>query len=327
MGMLNFDTLNSIDSSKALNYSDFNNTVSYDDFNSSIFASDSENIGFSDENVDALYTQLDSVEDQQGIISNGWNDIKEKTGLGTSVEKCNEAIEKYKNGEITFEEASAEIDEFAAKQSSSLNLFSNIATSILAIGAIAAVTVATGGVGTAAAIAIGAGIGAVAKTGFKLTDRATNDIEGDALDGKQMAKDALSGAVTGGMAAATMGTAGSATSVKGAMAGCAKTGVKTGAISGAANYSIDCAFDDEKDFNAKDLIVSTGTGAAVGGAVGGIMGGINGSLHANGILNSGCNLQSMVSSAENASIKNVAANSACTASYKVLNDRIRAIAA
>lgn len=326
--MVDISNFGSIDSSKALNYSNFkalnNENLSEEDI--SIFNSATST---NDESVDLLNAQLDAVEAEQGFFSNAWNDVKEFVGVGTSVEKCDEAIEKFKKGEITYDEAAAEIEEFSNKQDSSLNLFANIATSFAAIGAVAIATVATGGAAlpVVAAIGIGAGAGAAAKAGFKLTDRATNDVEGDALDAKQIAKDTLSGAVTGGLAAATMGTAAGKASVGEAAVGCAKTGLKTGAISGSANYAIDCAFNEGKDFNAGEFVASTATGAVVGGVVGGIMGGVNGSLHANNILNSGCNLETMVASTQNASIENVAANSACSASYKILNDRIRAIAA
>lgn len=281
------------------------------------------------ENVDILTEKLEAIQNENGAILDGWNSLKETVGIGTSAAKCDEAIEKYKNGEMTFEEASQVIEEFGAKQESSLNLFSNIATSVAAIGTVAAVaaTVATGGLLAPVAIAIGAGAGALTKAGFKTIDRATNEVEGDALDGKEIAKDALSGAVTGGIAVWTMGTAGSAGTVGQAVKGCTQTGIKTGAISGAANYSIDCAFDEDKDFDAGELINTTAESAIVGGAVGAIMGGINGGLHASGVLKSGCNLDSMVSKNTATNINDVAANSACTTSYKVLNDRIRAIAA
>ncbi len=311
---------NNLSFSKQLNYDDlsFLNTNNED---VSIFTSDSENI---DENVELLKEQLNAVESENGAILDGWNNFKEKIGIGSSSQKCDEAINQYQNGEISFEEASEIIDNFDKKQDNSLNLFSNIATSIAAIAAVAVVTVATGGTALPiiAAVGIGAATGAVTKAGFKTADRATNEIEGDALDGKQIAKDAISGAVVGGTAAATMGTAGGTSGVTDAAVGCAKTGAKTGAVSGASNYLIDCAFEEDQDFNAKELVVSTGEGAIIGAAVGGIMGSVNGALRVNGILSSGCNIQSMISSTENASLKNVAANSACSASYKILNDRI-----
>ena len=317
--------ITAINSEVPINYSDImalNSGISSND-DESIFASaygSEENVN-SDKNVEELYAQLSEVEDKQGAIMNAWNGVKEFTNIGTSVEKCDEAIEKYKNGEITFEEAAAEIDNFDAKQDSSLNLFSNIATSFTALAAGAAV-VATGG--AAAPVVAGALAGAATKVTVKAADRATNDVEGDTLDAKQIAKDALSGALTGGTAVATAGTGANTfkngmhvgtKTLEGAKA-CAiksaKTGVITGTISGAANYSIDCAFDEDKDFSAKELAKTTGTSAVVGGTVGLIMGGTNGVLRSNHILQ--------------AADDNVLVNATSSAGYKITNDRIRAIA-
>lgn len=264
-------------------------------------------------NVDILEAELDGVMAEQGVISNAWNDFKEFTNLGTSNEKCNDAIEKYKNGEITFEEAQSEIEEFAKKQDSSLNLFSNIATSIAAIAAVTLAPV-TGG----ASLAVGAAVGAVTKAGFKCADRATNEIEGDALDAKQLGKDALSGAVTGAIAGRTAGT-GANTYVNGygglkGVAACTakstRTGIITGAVSGSSNYLIECAFEDDVDFNMNDFVSNTVTNAAVGGAVGAFMGTTNGVLRANNVLN--------------ANDSSFIPNCANTASYKIANDRFRA---
>ena len=282
--------------------------------------------------VKFLNDKLAQVVDKNGDIKDAWNDFKDEVGIGTTSDKCEQAIEAYKKGEITFEEANAIIDEYASKQDSSLNLFSNIVTSVAAIGAVALATaIAVGSGGTLApvsAILIGAATGAVTKTGFKLVDRATNEVDGDAMDAKQLGRDALSGAVTGGLATYSMGNAAHAKTLAQAVKGCGKTGVITGSISGAANYGIDCAFDENKDFDAKEFAVTTAQNAAVSGAVGLIMGGVNYNLHASGVLKSGCNLKHMVDAAGNdANLKNVAANSVCTAEYKILNDRIRNIAA
>lgn len=321
------EQINSINSNKYNNSYNASTVNSNQDMDQSIFTSynSSENI---EENAEILSEKLDSIEASNGVILDGWNSFKETVGIGSSVAKCDEAIERYKNGEITFEEASQMIDEFGTRQESSLNLFSNIATSIAAIGTVAAVvaTVATGGLLAPVAIAVGAGAGALTKAGFKTIDRATNEVEGDALNGKEIAKDALSGAVTGGIAVWSMGTASTASSVGQAVKGCAITGVKTGAISGASNYSIDCAFDEDKEFNAGEFVRTTAENAAVGGVVGAFMGGVNGSLHAKGLLKSGCNYKTMINSNQS-NINDVAANSVCTAEYKVVTDRIKNIAA
>ncbi len=304
---------------KPLTYNDFRFGVENQD--KSIFETAANN-----PNVTLLNEQLDEISSEQGIIKTGWNDFKELVGFGSSVEKCEDYINQYKNGEITFEEASEKIAEFDSKQDSSLNLFSNIATSVLAITAIGVATVATGGIAVGAAIAIGAAVGAATKAGMKTLDRATNEVKGDAGDMKEIAKDALSGAVTGGLATATMGTAGGASCVKEAVKNCAITGAKTGAISGAANYSIDCTFDEDKDFNFGELASATASNAATGAVVGAVMGGANRYMRDTGILKAGCNLEKMVEG-NNDVAKEVAANSVCTSEYKILNDRLKSIAA
>lgn len=270
-------------------------------------------------NASLLEDQLSFVQQEQGSIMKGWDKFKGSIGLGTSSEKCEKAIDKYKNGEISFEEAMGEIEKFHNKQASSLDLFSNIATGITAIVAGTAVA-ATGG--AAAPIVAGALVGAGTKAGFKATDRATNDIKGDALDAKQLAKDALSGAVTGGIGVATAGTAGKPFSIGGTKAcvtKCASTGFKTGAISGASNYTIDCAFEENKDFNLKDFATTTATSSLVGGTVGAVMGGFNGALRANNA--------SFFKNIDEDATKTLIANSVCSAEYKVLNSGIRNIAA
>lgn len=279
-----------------------------------------------DSNTAVLEEELKNIQNESGFILDGWDKFKGSIGIGTSTEKCDEVIEKYKNNEISFDEAMNEIKKFETKQGSSLNLFSNIATSIAAIGAVAAVTILTGGAALplAAAIGIGGVTGAVVKAGFKFSDRATNEIKGDAGNVKQIAKDALSGAVTGGIATATAGTGANTYakgfsvaghSLKGATAcaaKCTRTGLITGAVSGSSNYIIDTAFDENKDFNMKEFADTTVESTIIGGTVGCIMGGLNGGLRSSGLLHT--------------TDTNVVTNSACTASYKITNDRIRSFA-
>lgn len=287
--------------------------------------------------IDMLESKLDSIQEENGCFSKAWDGIKAGLNVGTSSESCQDAIQKYKNGEISFDEAMAEIEKYDTKQDNSLNLFSNIATGVAAIGAVSAavaLTAATGGLAVPVLAAIGAGTGAVTKAAFKFTDRATNQKENDALDAKQIARDMCSGAVTGATSAMTMGTAGSTFTV-GASLGknvasaatkCAITGVKTGAISGASNYAIDCAFDENKDFNMGEFVGNTVTSAAVGGAVGGIMGSANTVLRHTGLLHSGG--QAGFDAKGNAvftSKRDMAANMYCTTAYKGLNRGIRDI--
>ncbi len=300
----------------------------------SIFSDKTDDTEIS-QNVDTLNDKLSQIHDSQGCISKSWDKFKDLVNLGVSTEDCDEAIEKYKNGEITYEEASQKLEEYKQKQDGSLNLFSNIATSITSIVAATAVGAAVIMSGGTAAIpllaAVGAGTGALTKLGFKLTDRATNEVKDDALDAKQMIKDGLSGAVTGSIAAATMGTGSSAETmgssiIKSSIKG-AKTGAVTGSISGAANYSIDSAFDEDKEFKMSELIKASAENAVYTAAVGGVIGGTNGALRYSGKLNSGGMItKNVTGGVKNASKVDIAANSLCSSEYKIVNDRFHAIA-
>ena len=88
-----------------------------------------------------LEEQLESVKNEQGIISNIWNGIKCLTGIGSSTNKCEKAIEDFKSGKISYEEASSIISGFQTKQKSSVNLVSNIATGIAAVAVVAVIVV------------------------------------------------------------------------------------------------------------------------------------------------------------------------------------------
>ena len=302
------------------------------DDNISIFSPSS--IDFSYINEDILNEKLQSIKEENGCVRNIWDKFKCLFDVGTNSEKCEETIEKYKNGEISFDDAMNEIEKYNQKQDSSLNLFSNIAASFAAIAAgtaAAAAVIATGGAAAPLVVAAlaGAGAGAVTKTAFKTTDRATNEIKGDALDAKQISKDALSGAVTGAIAGATMGNGAACSTLKESVlvsAGrAAKTGVITGSVSGASNYAIECAFEDDKSFDSGEFISVTAESALVGGVVGSIMGSANGAMKSCGILKHGGMVKGSSSAIQNATNQDVVANSLCSAEYKVLNDRIRNI--
>lgn len=308
-----------------VNYSDINynyrkNEQEYN-YNQSIFDKTKNKNTLTGKNLEILDEKLDKARDNDGCFSSLWNMIKVSTNKGISDRNCDEAIEAYKKGEITFEEAKQEIEEYKIKQEEGVNLLSNITASVASL---AGVLVLAGVLMSPISVTLaGALIGGGTKALFKLIDRATNNKDGDALDMKQIAKDGLSGAVTGGIATVTMGTASSAVTIKEGIINCGITGLKTGGLSASVNYSIDCAFEKNKKFKAKDFALTTTEGVLVGGAVGGIMGGANASMHASGILNSGCSFKTFLEKLGQTSKKDVAANSVCTAEYKILNDRIK----
>ncbi len=286
-----------------------------------------------EDNALVLEEQLKAIQDENGAILDAWDSFKCALNVGKNSEKCSDLIEKYKNGEISYEEALAEVYKFGAKQDSSLNLFSNIATSFAAIAAgtaAAAAVIASGGTlaPVVAAALAGAGAGAVTKSATKVADRATNELKGDALEAKQIVRDALSGAVTGAIAGATMGNGTAASTLKESVvtSACkaAKTGVIAGSVSGSSNYLIDCALEEDKKFNTGEFVATTAENAVVGGLVGGIMGSANGAMKYCGILKHGGMIKGTADNILNASKQDVALNGLCSAEYKVVNDRIHA---
>ena len=246
-----------------------------------------------DEQIQTLEAKLETVNNEQGFISSIWNGIKCFTGLGSSSDKCEQAIEQFKNGEISYEEADSIISGFSEKQKSSVNLIANIATGLAAVAVVGS-AVMTGGL-SLGVIAAAAGAGAATKAGLKFADRATNKVEGDALDGKQILKDSLSGAVDGAVSVATMGIGTAAvtgktvaqqtlkqTVIEGAKAG-AKAGAISGAITGASDYTIEAAVEEDVEFNLGDLAASTAINAAGGAAAGGALGGISSGIQYKGM--------------------------------------------
>lgn len=208
-----------------------------------------------------LEDKLKSVSDKQGFMGKIFNGVKEITDLGQSYSDCEKMLDKYKTGKISFDEALQYIENFDKKQTSGVNLLSNITTGVATIAA----TVVTGG----GAIIVGAPLGAGVKTGLKALDRATNNVKGDVLDGKTIAKDMVTGALTGATSAVSSGVgAGIKAGNFGlAVRNGAKCGLLCGAASGAGTNLADVAFGD-RDFDLGDLAKETALSAFVSGTVG-----------------------------------------------------------
>lgn len=225
------------------------------------------------ENPSCLDEKWQKIKDEQGVLGNAWNEIKEITTIGVSESDCESMVEKYNKGEISFDEAMSYIEDFEEKQKNGADLLANVATGV---GAIATATIATAGgpIGWGLAAAKGAPIGAILKTGIKTFDRATNDVEGDELDTQLMIEDSISGAMTGATSAVTSGVGEGVKNAK--MALSVSNGVKCGAVcgtaAGAASYLTDVAFDEEKPFEFGSLVKCAAKNGFVSGTVGGIVG-------------------------------------------------------
>ena len=239
--------------------------------------------------AEELSSLLNDAEDKQGIVGSAWNSFKSFIGIGSSTKKCENAISDFKEGKISYDEAKSIISDFDSKQDGSVNMFSNLATGVVVAGVIAS-AVATGGL-SLGVVAAAAGVGGATKAGLKFADRATNKVKGDALDGKQIVKDGLSGAVEGVATAATMGIGSAAKNVAGetakstlksAIVSGAKEGAKTGGvagtITGAGEYTINASMEDDVEFNAGDLLKNTAANALGGAVAGGVIGGVTGGI-------------------------------------------------
>ena len=232
--------------------------------------------------ITSLNESFSEVQDEQGLIGKLWNGFKNLTGLGLSSNDVQEKIEQYEQGEITYEEALDTIESFSDKQEGAVNLIANTITGVATAG----ITIATGGAG---ALLMGAAIGGAAKAGVKTLDRATNNVEGDALDAKEIVKDSLTGAVDGMVSAATAGI------IKGPIAGQtvkqavkqgaiqgATSGAITGGVTGAADYTVNTIADNE-EFTFEGLLKTTAQNAITGAVFGGVLGGITGGVSQNAL--------------------------------------------
>lgn len=235
--------------------------------------------GVNSRTYNQLAVKLESIKKEQGVLGSVWNGFKEFTGLGQSYTKCESMLEKYKNGEVDITQAMDYINDYQNKQDNMVELQKNLIAGTAAIAA----SVATGGAATtlaglAAILGSGAATGAVVKTGLGAIDRATNEVDNDVLDTEEIAKDAISGSITGATSAIpsdpfnifTKGIKNEAAKKVATQAVCS---VACGAVSGSTSYLTDVAMDEDKEFDFGSLTASTVSSAAVSGVVGAALGG------------------------------------------------------
>ena len=237
--------------------------------------------------VENLKTQYSQVQKEQGFLGKAWNGLKNLFGTKYSSKNVEKTIEQVEKGEISADEAQKMISEYQQRQKSGANTLASVATAFAIVGSIALAPFSGG-----ASLALGAAVGAGTRVGLKTLDRASNNIKGDEIDKKEMAKDAIVGGVEGLVTVATMGLGSAAVQtsketgkvlVKETVKTGIKQGAKAGAIDGgstnAATYMADVAVGDE-EFSAAELLSTTTQGAAIGGTIGGVTGGISSGIQA-----------------------------------------------
>ena len=107
-----------------------------------------------------------------------------------------DAVELYKNGEISYENADKMLTRRGKFNDSTVNIISSIFTGLLASTAGLALKGKCKS-SMAAIVGITSLVGAVTNTGVRMLDRAFNNIKGDEFNPITVAKDALSGALNG----------------------------------------------------------------------------------------------------------------------------------
>lgn len=237
--------------------------------------------------VDNLKAQYAQVQKEQGFLGKMWNGIKNVFSTKYSSKNIEKTIEQVEKGEISADEAQKMIGEYQERQKSGVNTLTSIASGLAVVGCVALAPFSGG-----ASLALGVALGAGTRVGLKTLDRASNDVKGDELNKKEMAKDAIVGGVEGLVTVATMGLGSAAVQtsketgkvlVKETVKTGIKQGAKAGAIDGAATnaatYMADVAVGD-KEFSGTELISTTTQGAAIGGTIGGVTGGVSSGVQA-----------------------------------------------
>lgn len=242
---------------------------------------------FSNEMQTPAKQELDLVEkafiqakNKQGGIGKFSDGLKNFTGIGLGSKKCAQYIEDFKKGNIALDQVQNKINKFSAKQTASLNIISGIAAGLLSAAAISKGK--TDKISKFKNVLTACIIGATAKSSIKLFDRGTNKVENDAFAPKEIAKDAISGALNGAMSVYTIGTGkntiaaeSAKEAVKTGVITGAKSGAAAGAFAGAGDYCLECTFDENQEFKPDILISNTINSAAAGAVTGAIFNGVS----------------------------------------------------
>lgn len=201
-------------------------------------------LGVLDQNIVKLNNEekrLNKIKNQQGFIGNGWDWIKNKTGLGDGSDKaqkqlnserqmltqmrnpnakvnasqfekitgqkCTKAnLEKFKQGELS--QASAKINGYQEGQEMAVDIVADTVSGIAAIpvyGAAVAAAPFTGGASIAVGIAAAGATGALLKVGIKAADASSGGRQYTLND---VGHDAATGAFSGILAPVTGGMGG-----------------------------------------------------------------------------------------------------------------------
>ena len=159
----------------------------------------------SNDDIDALMDELDSIKNEQGLIGKVWDGIKNLFGMKNGSDRVEETIEKAESGEISLDEAKEHLEDYKKGQEQSTDIVADIVSGIssfaafsLATGAGVAAAPLTGGASlglVAAGVGAAGASGAAAKVAVKSIDAAVGGKEYDTL-GYDLATGSINGIFT-----------------------------------------------------------------------------------------------------------------------------------
>lgn len=161
-----------------------------------------------EEKAARLNYNLQHVKDKYAISSGKDSDlssivaknlIEKDENLNEKFQELNKyaIIEQYKQGKVTYDEVDNFIEKLDTTYSTITKTVINILTGVSAMAAGIGVRAVQGGNKTPVVMAVSILAGMAAKVGLSMLERSRNNIEGDAFDIKQIAKDAACGAING----------------------------------------------------------------------------------------------------------------------------------
>ncbi len=218
------------------------------------------------EEVKKLKNDLDKTKEQQGIIGKIWDGFKNITHIGAGSKKVEKALEELQQGKISEEEVQKKLENYKEGQKVCIDVFSDILSSIVAVGAFAA-AVPTGGMSLAMGLSLSTLLGGGIKAGIKGIDSKINNRE---YQKENFLYDVVTGGVNGLLAPVTNGLGSSLTKTIGCKLGLEVTGdiVSAGTKSTLKNLIVNQSIDVAGG-TMKKRALAIGAGMAVDGALGG----------------------------------------------------------
>jgi len=154
-----------------------------------------------DSRAKELKAEFEAIQNEQGFIGKAWDKCKNVLNTKRSSKKTFEAIEKFKKGELSREQAQNELDKYRKGQQMSVDFAGDVVSGIVGLGAFM-LAVPTGGLSLGVGLGITSALGAGAKVLTKYLDAKSGKREYRSVN-----YDVVTGAINGILAPITNGLA------------------------------------------------------------------------------------------------------------------------